>query len=274
MVVIQRMCLGLALRCSLLFIGCFSAWSAQATAINVEILADNNYPPYSYQQDDQAQGIYPDILRHVFAKMEGYQVSLIPMPYKRGLKLLEQQRAFAILPPYYRPVERPYIADYSDPILAETVVVMCRDDVLTKQARQRWPEDYYGLTIGNNLGFRLGGDKFWQAVGADLIKLYETESNLHQLLSLGAKRIDCYMNDRLSILWTYAQLRNNDHLLTRGRLPVLQQGAVIAQEFGHIGFAHDAVNFDYKADFITHFNRALKQVKLSDIIEQVLVKYR
>ncbi len=38
----------------------------------VEILADANYPPYSWQEGEEVKGIYADIVRSVTASMDGY----------------------------------------------------------------------------------------------------------------------------------------------------------------------------------------------------------
>ena len=52
---------------------------------------------------------------------------------------------------------------YSEPVLEETVVVVCRDQVL-KKSRPLWPDDYAGLVIGSNSGFQVVGEAFRMAV--------------------------------------------------------------------------------------------------------------
>jgi len=52
--------------------------------------------------------------------------------------------------------------------------VYCRQDILEKD-RPNWPNDYFGLTIGNNAGFSAGGDNFLAAVKAGDIKVQETK---------------------------------------------------------------------------------------------------
>ena len=64
-----------------------------------------------------------------------------------------------------------------------------------------------GLTIGNNSGFSAGGDEFKAAVKAGKIKLSETKGTPKNLLKLIAGRVDCYMNDALSIQWELKKLQ-------------------------------------------------------------------
>ncbi|MGL5321442.1 MAG: transporter substrate-binding domain-containing protein, partial [Aeromonas veronii] len=85
----------------------------------VEILADAAYPPYSWQEGEEVRGIYADIIREVTSAMPDYEVVLKPMPWRRGLSMVEQGTAFAIFPPYYMPDTRPYMWPYSQPMLDE-----------------------------------------------------------------------------------------------------------------------------------------------------------
>ena len=101
------------------------AWLAnpamvRAEVIEVTVYADADYPPYSYQEGGKARGIYADIMQKAFSRMSGYRVTIVPVPFKRGLAYLESGKGFALYPPYYWPAERPYIKTYSVPILEET----------------------------------------------------------------------------------------------------------------------------------------------------------
>jgi polar amino acid transport system substrate-binding protein len=174
--------------------------SVLADDIKVTVYADQNYPPYSYIKNGKLTGIYTNIFKAAFTKMDGYQVKIEAVPWRRGLKLLENGQGFALYPPYFYLTERPYIWPYSLPILDEKVVVYCAEDILINDKRPNWPEDYYGLTIGNNAGFQVGGKKFIQAVKDQKINVYEAKGT-NNILMLGLGRTDCYINDRLSILW-------------------------------------------------------------------------
>jgi len=233
-----------------LLLGTFLPFAALSAKIPVTVYADENYPPYSYKEGGQIKGIYTQILEIAFARMQDYQITIVPIPWKRGLKLLEMGSAFAIYPPYFHVAERPYIWPYSLPIVDERVVVFCRNDILAKSLRSHWPEDYYGLTIGANAGFNLGGDKFWRAVRENKILLSEAKGNRENLLKLGLKRIDCYMNDRLSILWELKQMKLNGEYDEGGKHARLLEGATITIEQGFVGFTSaDKGQFPFKDDF-------------------------
>ena len=248
------------------------AWLASPTLVEAEVIevtiyADADYPSYSYQESGKARGIYAEILQRAFSKMDRYHVSIVPVPYKRGLAYLESGKGFALYPPYYRPIERPYINPYSVPILEESVVVFCSQQVLEKP-RTRWPEDYFGLVFGNNGGFKLGGEKFKAAVISGDIRLDEVGGNRQNILKLMSGRIDCYVNDRGAVLWEYAALRKSGQPLGRAGL---KEGAFISSEYGFLGFTdRDKGAFYYKDRFVSEFNEAINIMKTSGEIAEIV----
>lgn len=151
-------------RWALAMVTWFSVDAVDATPTSVVVYGDDAYPPYSYEENGQAKGIYADILSAVFARMPDYQVTVSPIPWKRGLKMLKTGKGFALFPPYYYPDKRPYIFPYSTPILPEEVVVFCHPDRVRGRPLTRWPDDYFGLKIGLNEAFEIGGQAFWRAV--------------------------------------------------------------------------------------------------------------
>jgi polar amino acid transport system substrate-binding protein len=251
------------------------AFNLAAKDIEVTVYADDNYPPYSFQQNGEAQGIYTQILKQAFAKMTDYNINIKPVPWKRGLKLIETGIGFALYPPYHRTKERPYMWPYSIPILDERVVLFCREEILQNTKRPQWPDDYYGLIIGNNAGFALGGDKFWQAVKEGKIKVSEAKGNQENLLMLGLRRIDCYMNDRLSILLELKRLKESGQYDEGGKHAKLIEGITISIEQGFLALTdRDHSKYDYKEDFLKKFNTIIYDMRrtgeLQEIVEQFI----
>ncbi|WP_028865689.1 substrate-binding periplasmic protein [Psychromonas aquimarina] len=243
-----------------------------AAEIKVTVYADDNYPPYSYLEKGQLKGIYSDIFRAAFDKMRGYKVTIEAVPWKRGLKLLENGKGFALYPPYFHALKRPYIWPYSLPVLDERVVVFCSEEILTHSIRNKWPEDYYGLTIGNNAGFNLGGEKFWQAVKDKKINVYEAKGNRENILMLALGRTDCYMNDRLSILWGLKKLKHQKVYDEGGIHSRLLQGTTITIEQGFLGYtSRDNGKFVFKDDFKKKLDIIIYEMRktgeLQDIID-------
>ncbi|NRR31390.1 transporter substrate-binding domain-containing protein [Oxalobacteraceae bacterium] len=240
---------------------------AAADTADVTIFTDDAYPPYSYAVDGQARGVYPAILRAGFARMPGYRVQMQPVPWKRGLKALEQGETLALVPPYFRPDERPYMA-YSQPILAESVVLFCTDSAMPRGRSRRWPEDFFGLRIGMNSGFLAGGPEFEKALKLGRLTLAEARGTTENVKKLLLGRIDCYANDRFSILQALAQVRS-ESAFRHGEN--VSEAAVISQENGFLGYTRsDKGRFPFKDDFIQQFNAALAELKRSGEIEQIV----
>lgn len=250
----------------------FANQANQDNQIEVTIYADNDYPPYSYGENGEPKGIYANIVRQALKRMTGYKVTIVPVPWKRGLQFLETGTGFALYPPYFHLDQRPYIWPYSMPMLEEKTVVFCRQEVLDKP-RGKWPEDYYGLRIGNNLGFGHGGAEFWDAVKNDLIILDEATGNKTNLIRLVLGRIDCYINDEISILWTLKNLQAEGKISTK--VPInIKRGTTVAVEQGFLGFSNqDQGKFPFKENFIKQFNTAIYDMHRNGEIQKIVDDY-
>ncbi|TQQ19576.1 amino acid ABC transporter substrate-binding protein [Vibrio cholerae] len=259
------------MRIGLLFASlCLMSTCLHAKPQRVTIFADDAYPPYSYVENGRAVGIYPEILRAADVLMTEFEVELQPIPWRRGLKLLEAGRIFALLPPYYYPQRRPYIHPYSDPILDEEVVVFCQNAWLSKRKSTEWPRDFYGLTIGMNDGFSLGGQAFWMAVEEKRIEVKYANGNRVNLLKLRGDRIDCYVNDRISILWELTRLKREGIVDTVN----FSMAAKISLEQGYIGFTNQNLEqYPYQSQFVAAFNSALAELKSSGQLDKIVGRY-
>jgi polar amino acid transport system substrate-binding protein len=254
----------LALFAALLCLG--SAAPARAADIPVTIYADAGYQPYSYaDKNGEAAGLYAEIVKAAFARMKGYRIQIKPVPWKRGMSMIQNGSAFALYPPYMNLKEEPGTWPYSLPLYEEIVVAVCNKDVAAKP-RQQWPDDFHGLTIGNNAGFLVGGDKFLAAVKEGKIKVEEASDTRTNILKLGMKRIDCYINDRISIRWTQNQLLREQKLSG----PAGVEMAVIATEQGFLGFTdRDQGKFPFKTDFLKQFDAIIYDMKRNGEIERI-----
>lgn len=246
------------------------AGMASAAEIAVTIYADAGYPPYSYEKDGKPAGLYYEIVKTAVARMQGYRVSIETVPWKRGMALLKSGAGFALYPPYMNLKDEPWTWPYSLPLYEERVVAVCRKELLAGRARKRWPEDFYGLTIGNNAGFIVGGDAFEAAVRKGLLKVEEGRDSATNLLKLGMGRLDCYINDRLAIQWTRQQLKTAGRYDEGGAHAELAEAAEIALEQGFLGFSdRDNGKFPYKADFHKQFDSIIYQMKRHGEIEAI-----
>lgn len=247
-------------------------WSTSVLAANqdVTIYVDENYPPYTFQKNGKANGIYVKILEKAFANMKGYSIEIQAVPWQRGKLLLETGKGFALVPPYFHGHDWPYIWPYSLPILNETVVVMCTDKVL-KTPRSNWPEDYAGLTIGINAGYDgYGGDKFWEMVKNGKILLSEATSTRQNIRMLTRQRTDCYMISRLSFAWELKQLATAG-LYDASKHPQIREGAILQVDPGYMGFTNaDNGAFDFKLDFVKQFDIEIYKMFKNGEIQRII----
>ncbi|WP_083700050.1 ABC transporter substrate-binding protein [Shewanella sp. UCD-KL12] len=253
-----------------LYLACFSI-ATFAEDIEVTLYADSNYPPYSYTERGELKGIYSQIIKLATSRMKGYKVNLVAVPWKRGLRLIENGEGFAIYPPYFHVEKRPYIWPYSMPILDERVIVMCREELFFRALRLNWPEDYYGLIIGINSGFHLGGEAFWQAVKDEKITVSEAKGNRENLLQLGLKRIDCYLNDRISILWELKQLKLAGEYDEGGKHAILMEGATVSIEQGFVGYtAMDDGKYPFKENFKKQLDMIIYDMRRTGEMQKIV----
>jgi polar amino acid transport system substrate-binding protein len=244
--------------------------AAHAGDVPVTIYADAGYPPYSYEKDGKPAGLYYEIVKAAFARMRGYRVDVQTVPWKRGMAMIKSGAGFALYPPYLNTKDEPWTWPYSLPLYEERVVAVCNKDVLAAKPRKRWPEDFFGLTIGNNAGFIVGGEAFEKAVRDGHIRVEEGRDSATNLLKLDMKRIDCYINDRVAIQWTRNQLKTEGKYDEPGVHAEVAEAVVIATEQGFLGFTdRDNGKYAYKSDFIKQFDTAIYQMKRTGEIETI-----
>lgn len=243
------------------------------SAQDVIVYCDDGYPPYSFSIDHEAAGVYTEILNIAFSRMEDFNVEIRAVPWKRGLKLLETGEGFALFPPYYLPVARPYI-DYSAPILIEKVVPFYFGKIEEEKHREKWPEDFFGLLVGQNAGFDIGGEEYNRAREEGLIFQAEAPDNRTNILKLLAGRIDVYINDRLSILWEAQAMIEEGLVNPRVWEEEILEGPTIDYEYGYLGFTNrNDRAFPYKEAFRRQFNEIVGEMRANGEIEAVLQKY-
>ncbi|MDN3683072.1 transporter substrate-binding domain-containing protein [Vibrio tapetis subsp. quintayensis] len=246
-------------RARLLLLIAMTALSFRVHAIqNVNIYGDDNYPPYSYSENGEPKGIYVDILREVFSDMLEFEVTIRMVPWKRGLRYIEQGKGFALFPPYYTEKRDPWML-FSESILKEEVVVFGKSEKLI--SKNNWPEDFYGTVIGLNRGYNpysMGGHAFGEAVKAGKILTEEATNGDANLNKLAKGRIDFYINDRLIDISDY---------------PSIQRGLTANTNDGYLGFTKITDDYPYLANFKAQFDQAILRLKRTDKIERIVQSY-
>ncbi|OBV36836.1 substrate-binding periplasmic protein [Janthinobacterium psychrotolerans] len=232
------------------------------------IYGDDGYPPYSYVEDGQMKGIYTDILREALRAMPQYQVRLLPVPWKRGVLMMQAGDAFALYPPYKLAGERPTVT-YSIPLLTEHVVVFCNQDVAARRPLASWPLDYRGLRIGLNAGFLVGDEAYHAAVKSGALVVDAVKGTRSNLLKLMRGRIDCYINDRLSVQSELQRLHGEGQLVPS--MLAVRETAQLASQQGYLGYGPALpATAPYRADFIARFNAVIAQMQRSGAIARIV----
>lgn len=250
-----------------------SVMSWASPPIDVTILCDAGYPPYSYAEAGEAKGLYHDILRAAFARMPEYRVHIRPLPWARGLAELAKGRAFALYPPYFRPSERPWM-DYSRPILREKLVVFVRAEVARTLPDERFPHAYGGLRIGQNRGFINIVDEDYQVMLArGELRQVEVKDNRTSLAMLYRGRLDAYINDRRAVLWELDRMQH-DGVFGGNGLDWVVEGPWLSGEDGYLGYTRaNAAAYPYKSDFKQRLDAILADLEREGVIYRIVTRY-
>jgi polar amino acid transport system substrate-binding protein len=83
------------------------------------------------------------------------------------------------------------------------------------------------------------------------------------------RRIDCYINDRVSIQWTLNQLKAAGKY-QEGVHAELAEAIQIAAKQGYLGYtSRDKGRYTYKSDFVKQFDAAIQQMKRSGEMDTI-----
>ncbi|NKW78534.1 transporter substrate-binding domain-containing protein [Rhodobacteraceae bacterium R_SAG7] len=171
--------------------------SAPVWAETIRLVQDEAYAPYMTKDGKQPTGIWAEVITQALSRIEGdYDVVLDAVPWSRAVNLVESGQAHGLVGTYYKPDSRPWIGTYSTAPFTENVAVYCRDGVA--EAGWSYPQDFKGLTFGNNAGFGTPGQAFFDLVASGLISLQEAPTTDLNLKKLAAGRIDCYVQEQLT----------------------------------------------------------------------------
>lgn len=238
----------------------------------VTILADENYPPYTYLEDGEMKGIYVDIVMES-AKLIGssYKVEIVGVPWKRGLETIKAGKALAILPPYKHVEKRRYMWPYSLPLMTENVVAFCHKNIdIFKYIRNPNKEIKTPLNIGINTDYLILNKELELAAELNNIILRENKSTSSNIMKLYFGRIDCYVNDKLSTLWELSKISTDRDV----SFDNIKEASFVIPQTAHIGYTNsDSHNFPFKNDFVQRMDKALSKFISSDKYQEVITRY-
>lgn len=164
---------------AILLLSC-SALLARAETL---VAIDNANPPFMYLLEGQPQGLYPQMLQAIFARL-GEPLLIQPMPWKRAL--LRGAAGEVGIAGIYRNAERIKLFDYSEPIFEERLLLYVQQD---KPFTFDQIGDLHGKRIGVIRGWSYSED-FDQAVREGRILAQEGSSDEANLRKLASGRLD------------------------------------------------------------------------------------
>ena len=241
--------------------------------IEVTIHVDDAYKPYSYRAEDgNAKGIYIEILNKAFSRMPGFKVSLEPVPWKRGKKLMEMGEGFGLAPAFFHGHDWPYLYPYSLPFANETIISVCHAKELVKP-RSNWPDDYVGLRVGNVEGFDgWGGQAFYKLVNAGRIQYEEAKGSVENIIKLGLGRVQCIMMEENAFDLQYADIKKSGEYDTK-TFQSLKKGAFIGTDPVYIGYSKAAIEngkYPFHNEFRQAFDSEIYKMTRSGEIKKLL----
>jgi len=240
----------------------------------VVVYSDSDYRPYSYFDNNTAKGIHVDIIKAIFEKMHDYNLELRPIEWSEGLKKMKNEEILILNNTYYRPKERPYIVDYSQPYMEDHPAIYCNKSIKIKDLNNvDWEKEFNGVTIAKRKGISVSGSlPFRKAIKEGHIKIVEDdhENIIQKLLN---QKIDCYTDEDLfiqgSLLQKQRELEENNQ--STQQLDRILKVITISSEGIHLSFSKKY--FAKRKDLLSKVNLAIKVMQNRDQIEKIKDRY-
>jgi polar amino acid transport system substrate-binding protein len=151
-----------------------------------EIAVDVADPPFMYEADGHATGLYPTLIAEAYRRI-GIAVSLQAMPWKRALEGADEARSG--VGGLYKTTDRLEKYDYSEKLFDEVLEVYVRKGEGFAFAT---PDDLKGRTIGVIRGWSYG-DAFDTARRRGLFTVEEAAGDDQNFAVLAAGHIECIL---------------------------------------------------------------------------------
>ncbi|BEV72571.1 hypothetical protein THUN1379_20530 [Paludibacterium sp. THUN1379] len=158
--------------------------------------SEEGQKPMSYQENGMPKGEYIDHFLRIARQVPGYQIEIHFASWARGLEETREGLSAGLIGAYYRPQERPYL-NHSKAIYQEDVAVHCNRDAVADRQFRRYPDDFAGLTFGNQRGYLAPGPQFFAMAAQGRIKVVEGLAFTGLVKKMLVGEIDCVVNPSL-----------------------------------------------------------------------------
>ena len=233
-----------------LLLAVFFLWAPVVEAGEI-VAVDQANPPFMYDNDGQAGGIYPALVQEAFRRM-GEDVQIPTLPWKRAIN--EANAGACGIAGIYKNGERLKVLEFSDKLYDEVVIVYVAKG-------KTFPSDgvrgLYGKAVGVLRGWSYG-DEFDAAVKSGKIRAEEVSGDLQNFQKLVAGRLDAVLVNRESAKIIVSSGGIKDRV-DASAAPFLASSTYLA-------FAKSA----RKTDLIARFNAALREMHADGSFDRIV----
>lgn len=159
----------------------------------IVIYSEAGQRPFSYEENGVAKGFYVENLQRVVKKIPGYEVQIKFVPWARAVEEVKSGIGAGLLGAYYRPLERPFL-NHSASIFEEEVAVHCNRDKVENKKLESYPDDFAGLTFGNQRAYLAPGPAFFEMAKQGKITVVDGVEFTGLVKKMLVGEIDCVVN--------------------------------------------------------------------------------
>jgi polar amino acid transport system substrate-binding protein len=246
-----------------------------AQPIEVELLVDKNFEPYSYLENGNVTGIYADLVEAAFSLMPDFNVKLTAVNWNEGKKRIENGETLGLVGVYFHGHDWPYMYPYSIAFGQETVITICHEKVLG-QKREQWPQDYKGLLVGNIEGYDGWLDNQVRSENnTKYVNFLEVPNINIALQMVGTGNLDCALFESTAFDFAKSQQVEAGKLREQFTTPIM--ASQISSNPVHLGYSRKAIienKFPYAFEFQQAFDIAIFQLERSGKADLIRKKYQ
>lgn len=237
---------------ALLLLGMLLCPAHAERKVPVLVQVDDSNPPFMYAIDGVPAGVYPALVKAVFARA-GIPVQLQAKPWVRVLN--DVDRGYGGIGGVYRTNERARKWDFSAPLLTENIAVFLRKD-----ANWTFTEfsDLNDRTIGTVRGWSYG-ESFDTARAIPLLTAEDTQSDRHNLRKLASGRLDAVLA---------VEEAGNVTLKSMGISSIAPAARYLTANPAHIAFAKSSG----RTALLQQLNKAIAELKHEGEINRIFMQ--
>ncbi|MFZ6748878.1 substrate-binding periplasmic protein [Undibacterium sp. Ren11W] len=172
---------------------------------SIVLYSEEGQKPFSYQENGAVKGAYVDSLAKILKKLPDYEVKIKLAPWGRAIAEVEHGESAGILGVYYRPDERPFL-NHSKAIYLEEVAVYCNREAIKNRQFKQFPDDFAGMSFGNQKAYLAPGAAFFEFAKQGKIKIVEGIEFPNLVKKMLVGELDCVVNPDLVIQMTLKDL--------------------------------------------------------------------